>query len=320
MQKRIRDFFMQFVKREFLVFLFFLAMSAGFWFLVTLNETYEREFRIPLQLTNVPDNVVITDPLPDSIRITVRDKVYSLLPYYYSDVLQPIKIVYSAYAVSTGKGSVPMNDLQRMVRAMLYSSTSVISIKSEKLEFSYNYGLSKRVPVLFDGLVVPIDKYYLSRTTIAPDSVLIYSTQSKLDSIKEVSTDYYSYEGLSGTMSVDLKLKKIRGVKIVPEKVRATFYADILTEKTVEVPIVAVNMPENMILRTFPGHVSIKVVVGHSYLPVVKPSNFRVEVDYNEVVGHPSDKCTIHLKTVPQGITNATLETQQVDYLIESLK
>ena len=39
----IKDFFFMFVNKEFLIFLFFLAVSAGFWCMISLNETYEKE-------------------------------------------------------------------------------------------------------------------------------------------------------------------------------------------------------------------------------------------------------------------------------------
>ena len=39
--------------------------------------------------------------------------------------------------------------------------------------------------------------------------------------------------------------------------------------------------------------------------------------DYQEIMQHPSDKCNIYLRNVPHGISRATLEMKQVDYLIE---
>lgn len=44
---------------------------------------------------------------------------------------------------------------------------------------------------------------------------------------------------------------------------------------------------------------------------------FAVVVDYNEIIDHPSDKCSIHLRETPQGVRNARLKMTQVDYLIE---
>lgn len=42
--------------------------------MMTLNETMEREYKIPMRLVGTPRNAVITGDLPDTVRITVRDK------------------------------------------------------------------------------------------------------------------------------------------------------------------------------------------------------------------------------------------------------
>ena len=313
----IKNFLLKILNKEFLVFLFFLAVSFCFWLIITLNETYEREIYMPLRLVGVPNNVVITDPLPDSVRVTVRDRGYSLIPYYYSDAIQPINLSFSAYSKQNGKGGITTSELQKLIKGMLYGSTSIVAIKAEKLDFTFNYGLSKRVPVVFDGEVKTGDQYYLSHVVCKPESVYIYASKEVLDSIKEVYTKFYITDNVTDTLEKYLPLKKIKGVKMVPDKVKVTFYADILTEKVVEVPITAINMPQGLLLRTFPGHVGVKVVVGKGYIPNARPENFKVVVDYNEVADHPSDKCGVQLITMPHGIVTATLEKTSVDYLIE---
>lgn len=313
----IKDFLLKILNKEFLVFLFFLAVSFGFWLIITLNETYERDIYMPLRLINVPNNVVITDPLPDSVKVTVRDRGYSLIPYYYSDAVQPIYLRFSTYAKANGKGSIPPSELQKMIKNMLYSSTSIVSVKAEKLDFTFNYGLSKRVPVVFDGDVKMEEQYYLSHVVCKPESIYIYASREVLDSIKEVYTDFFVAENVADTLVKYLSLKKINGVKMVPDKVKVTFYSDVLTEKVIEVPITSINMPDGLLLRTFPGHVSVKVVVGKGNMLQVRPENFKAVVDYKEVADHPSDKCNVQLITMPRGIVTATLETKSVDYLIE---
>ncbi len=44
----VSDFVFSNTNRDFLVFLFFLGLSGIFWLSLTLNETYEREFSIPV--------------------------------------------------------------------------------------------------------------------------------------------------------------------------------------------------------------------------------------------------------------------------------
>ena len=76
----VRDFLFSKANREFLLFLFFLALSGVFWLFMTLNETYEREFSIPVTIVNVPKNVVLTSEETDTVRMTIRDKGTTLEP------------------------------------------------------------------------------------------------------------------------------------------------------------------------------------------------------------------------------------------------
>ena len=44
----IREFFFSKANKELFLFIFFLVLSGIFWLITTLNETYEKEFTIPV--------------------------------------------------------------------------------------------------------------------------------------------------------------------------------------------------------------------------------------------------------------------------------
>ena len=83
----IRNFLFSSVNKEFLVFLFFLALSGIFWLLMTLNETFENEVKIPVKIVNIPKNVVLTSDEMDTISVVLRDKGLTLLGYQYGRAL-----------------------------------------------------------------------------------------------------------------------------------------------------------------------------------------------------------------------------------------
>lgn len=307
----------KFFNKESIIFLVFLFMSAAFWFVNALNETYEKEVSVPVSIDNVPKNVIITDGISDTIRVTLRDKGYSLLPYFYGNLIGELKVNYSITAKENGRGNVTTAELQKLLRQKLYASTKIIAIKAERLDYYYNFGLSKKVPVLFFSNIKTSESYYLAEASVMPDSITIYASQDKLDSIKEVRTQTYNAEDFHDTITAEVPIRSIRGVKIEPTKVKVKLIADMLTEQTLNVPVTTINMPKGFILRTFPTSVNVKVVAGRNKLPLVKPSNFKVVADYNGITNKPSDKCPLILLQVPKEVTNATLETKQVDYLIE---
>ena len=160
--------------------------------------------------------------------------------------------------------------------------------------------------------------FFISRVAYSPDSINIYASREKLDSINVVYTEQLNYANFRDTLIAHCELAKIKGVKMVPDHVNVSFFTDVLTEEEIEgVPIRAINMPAGKSLRTFPAKVNISFVTGVSVYRNLKPTDFTVIADYKEILNHPTEKCHIYLKNVPRGISRARLEINMVDYLIE---
>lgn len=305
--------------KELVVFLFFLALSGVFWLQTTLNEVYEREFSIPVTVVGLPKNAVLTSDETDTVRMTIRDKGFTLLTYMYGDILKKVNLNFKTYSKSNGTGVVTAAELQKLVYQQLANGSRITSVKPDKLEFYYNYGAKKVVPVRWRGRVMPEEMYFISRVAYHPDSVTVYASREKLDSINIVYTEPLNYANFRDTLTLNCHLAKMKGVKLTPDEVRVTFCTDVLTEEHIEgVPIKAINMPVGKSLRTFPAKVAINFVTGVNVYRNLKPTDFTVVVDYNEIIDHPTEKCRIYLKNVPRGISRARLEINAVDYLIES--
>ena len=312
--KAVRNFLFSGLNKEFLIFLFFLALSGAFWLMMTLNETMEREFKIPVRLSGVPRNAVITGELPDTVRVTVRDKGFTLVTYDF----RPLVFRFSNYAdEDEGKGVIPLTDVQKQVLSQMYGSSKLLQVKPGAFDFYFTYGTSKKVPVVFRGKITTSKSYYLAHTEFYPSMVTVYANKQQLDKLQTVEIEPFNYRNLQDTIRQAVKIRKIRGVKIVPSTVRLSVYPDVLTEEAIEVPITAINMPPGMVLRTFPSKVTVRFTIGASLFRTIKPSLFKVVVDYEELAANPSDKCTLQLRSVPRSVSKASLEIDRVDYLLE---
>ena len=312
--KTVRNFLFSGLNKEFLIFLFFLALSGAFWLLMTLNETMEREFKIPMRLSGVPRNAVITGELPDTVRITVRDKGFTLVTYDF----RPLVFRFSNYAdEDEGKGVIPLTDVQKQVLSQMYGSSKLLQVKPGAFDFYFTYGTSKKVPVVFRGKITTNKSYYLAHTEFYPSMFTVYANKQQLDKLQTVEIEPFNYRNLQDTIRQAVKIRKIRGVKIVPPTVRLSVYPDVLTEEAIDVPITAINMPPGMVLRTFPSKVTVRFTIGASLFRTIKPNLFKVVVDYEELAANPSDKCTLQLRSVPRSVSKASLEIDRVDYLLE---
>ncbi|MBQ5972066.1 MAG: YbbR-like domain-containing protein [Prevotella sp.] len=315
--KRMREVVFKMLNRNSLVFLFFLILSGAFWLSMTLDETTDREYPVAVALTGVPDNAVITTEMTDTIHLVLRDKGMTLMTYWLGKGIAPIVFNFSKYASSEHlKGTITTVDIQKAVTKNLHSSTKIVSMKPERLEFYFNYGQRKEVPVRLTGNMDPAGSYYLASTHVEPSTVAVYASQKLLDSLNSVTAklDITNYED---TVVQTVPLTKRTGMKCVPAEVKVTLCPDILTEQTIEVPVTAVGMPADKILRTFPAKVEVSFNVGASVFRFIHPEQFTVQADYNDIVANPSEKCTLKLIESPQTVRNAHLVNNQVDYLIE---
>ncbi|MBR3068076.1 MAG: YbbR-like domain-containing protein [Prevotella sp.] len=314
----IRRFLFGWANREFLIFLFFLCVAGFFWLLTTLNENFEQELKIPVRIVNVPDNVVITSGDNDTIRVNIRDKGISLITYLYSKDQKPIDIDFKRYSHTNGKGIVPASDLLKLVNSQLPASAKAVSVKPESEVFYYNNGEKKLVPIQYRGTVEPDKLYFISDVSYMPDSVTIYASEEKMDSIDMVYTETLKYSDFHDSLDVKARLMKIEGVKMIPDVVNIRFQTDMLTEVTIDnIPVKGINMPEGKKLRTFPAKVSVSFVTGMKNYQHMSPDDFLIVADYEELRNSADQKCNIYLRLQPAGIQRVQMETEQVDYLIE---
>ena len=316
--KVVGNFLFSSLNKEFLIFLFFLLLSGAFWLMMALNETYEEELKVPVRLVGMPRNAVMTDEPADTVKVTVRDKGFTLVTYKYGHWFRPLTFKFATYAnEDQGHGAIPAADIIKQVQSQLYGSSKLLSVKPEKLDFYFTYGASKKVPIRFRGKISMSKSYYLAHTEFSPMMVTAYANKKVLDELKYVEIEPFNYRNLQDTIRRNVRLQKIRGVKLVPSTVRLSVYPDVLTEESIEVPVSAVNMPVGMVLRTFPSRVTVRFTIGASQFRMIRPEQFNVVVDYQTLAENPSDKCTLQLRSVPSSVSKARLELDKVDYLLE---
>jgi len=321
--RQAADFLSGHWSRDFGVFLFFLAVSAGFWLLQTLDETYEREMTVPLCLTDVPHDVVIISPLPAQLKVTVRDKGTTLARYWRhrSDTLF---LSYRDYAGNRtqGRAIIPRTDVVEALQQRLHGSTKIQTMSPDTLEFYYNHGLHATIPVVVEGKVDTDSHYYLLNLSTNPSEVQVYATADVLDTLSYIATRPVNLTNLKENTTIDVALAPIRGTKIEPQNVSLTATVDVYMEQSIEVPVISLNFPGDLQLRTFPSSVKVVYTVGYTCSREITRDKFVCLVTYEEILDLQKrgiNKIPVKLKSIPDGVSNVRIEPQQVDYLLESV-
>ena len=319
--KKIRDFLLSPRSKEFLVFLFFFFVSASFWVLQALNDTFDIEVAVPLQLRGVPKNVMVTTELPSEVKVTIRNRGSSLIHYLRHRVLTPVALDFSRYdnGSTSARVQLPLSDVQRAIQNQLGGS-KVQSIRPDTLEFYYNRGLYHRLPVRVTGAISTSPQNYLLGVFCEPDSVDVYAPSSVLDTMQAAYSQPVDLTDLTHSVAQDIMLTSKPGIKYSPSSVRFTAEVDYFTEKTVEVPIIGLNFPADKQLRTFPSKANITFRVGAASFRKISHDSFVLAITYEELLQNAPDKYRLHLKSIPDGVSNIRIVPTEVDYLIEQVE
>lgn len=304
---------------DFFVFLFFFVVSSGFWLLQTLNETFETEISIPLELKNVPENVHITTGLPPQVNITIKERGTTLLRFFRYSVHNAIEVDFDKYdaGLTNARVQVPTVDVQRLIQKQLGVTSHITSMRPDTLEYYYNRGVARRLPVKICGSISASPQNYIQSITLSEDSVMVYAPNAVLDTMQYAYSQAVNLSGMKENSVHNVSFRRMKGVEYEPNTVQMTAHVGYYAEKTVEVPIIGLNFPGDKELRTFPSKAKVTFRVESGRYQRITAENFVLAITYEELLQNPTDKYRLHLKSLPEGVTNARISPREVDYLIE---
>ncbi len=277
------------------------------------------EFEIPVRLTNVPERVVVTSPPQEKMRVMLKDHGSMLLQYRYLVDFSPVVIDFSQYDQRSGHVTILTRELIKQVSKQLSSSTHISSYRPDTLEYYYNYGAYKRVPVRLRGHFKAGGQMRVSSVSVIPDSVSVYALQSVLDTISAAYTTAFEVNDLRTDTEFVVPVHGVRGAKFIPSQIKTKAYVDMITEKTVQVPVEMVNFPATKILRTFPPKVNVTFQVGASKYNTINADNFVIVVSYDELLDNTTGKFVPKLKTIPNGASHVRISPAEVEFVIEDI-
>ena len=315
---RLKKFLLRLSNRNFLVFMFFLALSASFWVFLALNDEYEKDFAVALRLNSVPDHVVITTELPATFHVVLKDRGSQLLNYQYAG-LPAINLDFRNYDRQSGHVVLSPADIVKLLQQRLSPTTKIVSYKAERLEYYFNNGLNVRLPVELKANLKTEQLYGISSIRVIPDSVTAYAMPEVLDTLRSAITQSLNLANISESMVCKVNLAKMRGVKFDPSSVRVKINVDQMTEKSVDVPVKRVNFPAGKTLRTFPSKVKIIFQVGMSMYRKITADDFTLVVNYETLLKATDGKIQLYLKSVPAGVSHVRIVPSTVDFLIEDV-
>ena len=314
--KKIGDALLKLFRGDFSVFLLFLAITLFFWWSQTMNQSYETQMKVPVLVTDVPENVRITAQPARQLTVSLSGKGSALRKSGRRGSRQVLRIRNSAFVMYQGHASLPTARLRDSLSAMLPTSVSIHSISPDSIVYQYAMQRSLMLPVEFEGVTESQDQFFLERIEFSPDSILVKVLESDT-AVHRVIADAGQVLLSSDTIISTVPILAEKGVIYGTDQVQMTIFSQQYTEKSLEIPVTGVNFPEYIHLKSFPAKAVVTVWVKMSEYDKVTAADFQVVVDYNDIFGSDASNARLRIYSQPANVRNVRLQTRTVDYLME---
>ena len=303
---------------EFLVFLFFLFAAFIFWYLMTMNQEYEMKYKVRLELKRLPDNLIVTEELPKEIEVVLKDRGDKLVEYKARGLMKTLVIDHRHYANVMGHTAIHGAELNKLLSVGLASSTSIVSVSQDTLQYYVADARGMKLPVRWQGEVEADNQYTMEQVRVEPDSVVVYAAPQVRDTMKAVYVSDIYLVGLTDSVNHPIDLTRGKcGVRYEPSEVALKVAVSPYVVKSVQVPVEGYMFPYGQQLKTFPSKVTVKFRVGLNDFREVTERDFKVRVRHSQLNENASGRVTLSVDEVPDNVTNVVIEPAEVDYLIE---
>lgn len=304
--------------REVGLFLLFLAISYVFWLLLTLNNESQDDIDVPISIVNVPDSITFISDVPPVVKASVRDKGSILMRYHFNNS-KVMKIEWRDYVGRTDDNKFLMGrqDLSARLRDYFGPSSQIVTVAPDSLKLIYTTSPGRRVAVHVNADVRPaLGSIVNGPLTITTDSVTLYSVTDMPHSLTSVETMPIIRSKLTDTTSVQVKIKPIEGVRIVPDNVIVTIPVEPLIARSQMASVVVKNMPHGYGLLTFPSQIEVSYLVPMSAYNT-EPYDIKAYVDFADALASPTSKIPVTMSLMPELYRDVTISPDSVEYIVE---
>jgi hypothetical protein len=312
--KKLKTFFFS---KDLLSFLLFIALSSAFWWIHALDKERETTLVLPLSYVGVPRNIRISNQLPSTISLIIKDKGLNLYSYARR---QPKPLVLELGHAVLGKAGFVINSeqLRAKLSGYLLPSTQLVDLYPNTIFVQHEQLMGKTIPVALFTHLEFAPQYMLSnRIQITPNKIRVFGSKKSLDDLKVVPTEFVQLKEISDTATFTCNLKPKPGLRYLPKEVKVRICVEQFTEKTIQLPINTLNCPNHLRIRTFPAFVNVTYRVGLSQFNTCDRNNIAVCFDYHDLVLAKEGKQKLKVINKRACISNIRIQPQEIEVLLE---
>jgi len=264
--------------------------------------------------------------LPKKLDMTVDATGYTILQYKLRLVFTPLLLdvneltnnwladkYISKYTIST-------NDHKAEIAKQISNDVQIISIRPDSVNFNMSPVVNRKFKVHPVVKLTFYKEFTLMKTPFTnPDSVWVRGPQNILDTLRAVNTRKYEFNELSHNLLRNVKLEVSPELTCDTKEVLLTIPVEQYTEATFDIPVNIINVPDSLLIKTFPSKVKVSCRIGLSEYNKLSSNSFKAVINFKKRTQGMS-KLPVQLSNFLDTIISSDYYPREVEYVIELKK
>lgn len=260
-----------------------LLLSIFLWFHVVTDKIYEVEFKVPIEVVNVPKDLVIaeSEPTQGTVKLIGNGKQLILAKLKGSSIKVRI-------SVASGKlGDLSYVVLPTDVELPDETYVNVVDIVAPaEVKVRLDSFMEKKVKVVHQVAIDPAPMHtQVGSVELRPDSVLVRGPRSYARGITEAKLKSVKLSNVESKlkMVVPISSENRHNITYVPDEVEVVVDIQEIAERLISgVPMELRGFPEHLRLVPNPPKVDLKVSGGAEILALLDADDFSAYIGYSD--------------------------------------
>jgi len=312
--------------RDFLTYLVFLLIAITIWYLNALSKDYTTDLKFAVRYSDLPDDKVLTNAPPDQLNLTLNAQGFTLLKYRFGLLFNPLVLEASYHTLRRksdsrqGEYFLSTQSLFERIASQLGSDVRLRMVEPDTLDFLLSETIRKNIPVK-SALQMQFEKGFFPRggMVIEPKEITVIGPKTVVDTMQYVHTRPRAFKKVKSSVRATIGLQPVHQLRYSVGEVQIVQVVERFTQASVAIPIEPVNLPEGMMLKTFPASVTINCMAPISDYEKLQPFMFRAVVDYNAIMDERDNqsKARVQISRAPDFVIDVMHHPMNVDFIIE---
>lgn len=291
-----------------------LLFGVLMWGSVTLGDDYYISLEIPLVTTNVPAGKALKGYIPSTVTLHLKGTGWRIVSTMFSGIPQCVLNI-----SSFGSHPVVLTKSQILNSIALTGGLQPVDINLDTLVVSLDNYAERSVAVR-SAVIIECPEGYgvVGDIRIEPDSVTVGGSASLLRTVDFWNTERQVFTNVREPLTVTVRLEdpSNRVFTLKSSTVRLSANVQPFAEKTlVGLPVETRSLPANREVIFIPPKIDLIVRGGIEQLASVSSEDFRLHVDYNDLLSDTSGFVQPTVES-PSGVRVLARRPDRLQYVI----